>query len=61
MAAGDVVIAPGLTRELIDVLSDRLPGHAPGQKQRLAFLTQRERESLTQRERASSPSASAKC
>ncbi|WP_328222248.1 response regulator transcription factor [Streptomyces sp. NBC_00104] len=53
VAAGDVVIAPGLTRELIDVLSDRLPGHAPGQKQRLAFLTQRERESLTQRERAS--------
>ncbi|MFE9445293.1 response regulator [Streptomyces sp. NPDC006602] len=49
VAAGDVVIAPGLTRELIDAFSDRLPGRAPGQKRQLAFLTQR--EPLTQRER----------
>ncbi|MEV0643217.1 response regulator transcription factor [Streptomyces sp. NPDC050619] len=51
VAAGDVVIAPGLTRELIDVFSDRLPGRTPGQKRQIAFLPQRERESLTQRER----------
>ncbi|MER5227609.1 response regulator transcription factor [Streptomyces flaveus] len=51
VAAGDVVIAPGLTRELIDVFSGRRPGRAPGQNRQLAFLPQRERESLTQRER----------
>ncbi|PAZ14567.1 DNA-binding response regulator [Streptomyces sp. SA15] len=51
VAAGDVVIALGPTRELIDVFSDRLPGRTPGQNRQLAFLTQRRHESLTQRER----------
>jgi DNA-binding NarL/FixJ family response regulator len=53
VAAGDVVIAPGLTRELIDVYSNRLPTRTPGQNRQLSSLTQRERESLTQRERES--------
>ncbi len=51
VAAGDVVIPPGLTREFMDVFSDRLPGRAPGSKRQLAFLTQRQHASLTQRER----------
>ncbi|MFB6981566.1 response regulator [Streptomyces scopuliridis] len=46
VASGDAVIAPGLTRKLIDTFSDRLPGHTPEQEQRLAALTQREREVL---------------
>jgi DNA-binding NarL/FixJ family response regulator len=47
VAAGDAVIAPGLTRKLIDAFSDRLPGSTPEQERRLADLTQREREVLT--------------
>ncbi|RMB87025.1 response regulator transcription factor [Streptomyces shenzhenensis] len=47
VAAGDAVISPGLTRKLIDTFSDRLPGHSPQQQQRLAHLSDREREVLT--------------
>jgi DNA-binding NarL/FixJ family response regulator len=47
VAAGDAVISPGLTRQLIDAFSDRFPGHSPQQQRRLADLTQREREVLT--------------
>ncbi|MGC0373010.1 response regulator [Streptomyces sp. SAI-229] len=47
VAAGDAVISPGLTRKLIDTFSDRLPGRSPQQENRLAGLTQREREVLT--------------
>ncbi|MGW0869673.1 response regulator [Streptomyces sp. NPDC002740] len=47
VAAGDAVISPGLTRKLIDTFGDRLPGHSPQREQRLAGLTQREREVLT--------------
>ena len=47
VAAGDAVIAPGLTRKLIDAFSDRLPGHSPQQLHRLGDLTEREREVLT--------------
>ncbi|MCX5335991.1 MULTISPECIES: response regulator transcription factor [unclassified Streptomyces] len=51
VAAGDLVIAPGLTRELIDDCPDRLPGRAPDPKRQLAFLPRGRHESLTQRER----------
>ena len=47
VAAGDAVSSPGLTRKLIDTVSDRLPGHTPQQQRRLDDLTQREREVLT--------------
>lgn len=46
MAAGDVVIAPGLTRELIDVFPSRRPGRAPGQNRQLVFLPQRESQTI---------------
>ncbi|QYX81871.1 response regulator [Streptomyces akebiae] len=51
VAAGDVVIAPSLTRQLIDTFPDRLPGRAPGHQRQPAFLTRREHGSLTRRER----------
>ncbi|MEU1519604.1 response regulator transcription factor [Streptomyces sp. NPDC005811] len=47
VASGDAVISPGLTRKLIDVFSDRLPGRSPQRQSRLADLTEREREVLT--------------
>ncbi|MGW0941441.1 response regulator [Streptomyces sp. NPDC002623] len=47
VAAGDAVIAPGLTRRLLDSFTDRLPGRTPDQERQLSSLTQREREVLT--------------
>ncbi|WP_155059433.1 response regulator [Streptomyces blattellae] len=47
VAAGDAVIAPGLTRKLIDAFTDRMPGQTPEQERRLTALTEREREVLT--------------
>ncbi|WP_420031898.1 response regulator [Streptomyces sp. cg28] len=47
VAAGDAVIAPGLTRKLLDAFSDRIPGRSAEQEARLAALTDREREVLT--------------
>ncbi|MET8475591.1 response regulator transcription factor [Streptomyces sp. NPDC006422] len=51
VASGDAVVAPSLTRRLLDTYADRLP--APGESTdpahdpRLAQLTEREREILT--------------
>ncbi|GAA2121370.1 response regulator transcription factor [Streptomyces synnematoformans] len=51
VAAGDAVIAPGLTRRLLDAFADRMPGPAgpttAEQERLLAALTDREREVLT--------------
>ncbi|MFE6485568.1 response regulator [Streptomyces sp. NPDC088747] len=47
VAAGDAVIAPGLTRKLIDAYTHQLPGATAEQQRRLADLTQREAEVLT--------------
>ncbi|MYT75149.1 MULTISPECIES: response regulator transcription factor [unclassified Streptomyces] len=47
VAAGDAVIAPGLTRKLLDAFADRIPGRSAEQEARLAALTDREREVLT--------------
>ncbi|MFL4907718.1 response regulator [Streptomyces sp. MMS24-I2-30] len=47
VAAGDAVIAPGLTRKLIDAFTERMPGQTPDQERRLAALTERECEVLT--------------
>ncbi|MFE4818121.1 response regulator [Streptomyces sp. NPDC056704] len=47
VAAGDAVIAPGLTRKLIDAYTERRPGHTVEQERRLDALTDREREVLT--------------
>ncbi|MCX4909207.1 response regulator transcription factor [Streptomyces sp. NBC_00878] len=47
VASGDAVIAPGLTRKLIDAFSSHLPGQTPAQQRQLAALTAREREVLT--------------
>jgi DNA-binding NarL/FixJ family response regulator len=47
VAAGDSVIAPSLTRRLLETFADRLPGQTPEQQRQLAELTQREREVLT--------------
>ncbi|MEU9272630.1 response regulator transcription factor [Streptomyces sp. NPDC048251] len=47
VAAGDAVIAPGLTRKLIDTFTKHLAGRTPEQEQRLATLSRREREVLT--------------
>ncbi|MFD4998898.1 response regulator [Streptomyces buecherae] len=56
VASGDAVVAPGLTRRLLDAYADRLPtpGAGPGGSRadgaldpRLAALTEREREILT--------------
>ncbi|MFD5029280.1 response regulator [Streptomyces sp. NPDC058220] len=51
VAAGDAVIAPGLTRRLLDAYSHHLPSHSPDPStphddQRLRSLTNREREIL---------------
>ncbi|WP_328353588.1 response regulator transcription factor [Streptomyces sp. NBC_00445] len=46
VAAGDAVISPSLTRKLIHAFADRLPGGSLAKDQRLAELTQREREVL---------------
>ncbi|MFJ4716395.1 response regulator [Streptomyces sp. NPDC088785] len=47
VAGGDAVIAPGLTRKLLDAFADRIPGRSAEQEARLAALTDREREVLT--------------
>jgi DNA-binding NarL/FixJ family response regulator len=47
VASGDAVIAPGLTRRLLEAFADRLPGQTPDQQRQLAALTQREVEVLT--------------
>jgi DNA-binding NarL/FixJ family response regulator len=47
VAAGDAVIAPGLTRRLLDAFADRMPGRTVEQERRLDALTEREREVLT--------------
>ncbi|GGS25320.1 DNA-binding response regulator [Streptomyces humidus] len=47
VAAGDAVVAPGLTRKLIDAFAHRLPGRNPDQDARVAALTDRERDVLT--------------
>ncbi|WP_181786322.1 response regulator [Streptomyces phytophilus] len=47
VAAGDAVIAPGLTRRLLDAFADRMPGPTTHEQERLlAALTDREREVL---------------
>jgi DNA-binding NarL/FixJ family response regulator len=52
VAAGDAVVAPSVTRRLLDKVADRLPdpgGRAePGPDERLSRLTDREIEVLTQ-------------
>ncbi|TVT24364.1 response regulator transcription factor [Amycolatopsis acidiphila] len=51
VAAGDAVVAPSVTRRLLDAMADQLPdpGHPErGQDPRLARLTEREVEVLTQ-------------
>jgi DNA-binding NarL/FixJ family response regulator len=52
VAAGDAVVAPSVTRRLLDKVADRLPdpgGRAePGPDERLSRLTDREVEVLTQ-------------
>ncbi|WP_306321529.1 MULTISPECIES: response regulator transcription factor [unclassified Streptomyces] len=51
VASGDAVVAPSLTRRLLDTYADRLPAPGeptdPTQDPRLAHLTEREREILT--------------
>ncbi|MFE2093469.1 response regulator [Streptomyces sp. NPDC059460] len=47
VASGDSVIAPGLTRKLIDAFTDRMRSQNPDQERQLAALTEREREVLT--------------
>ncbi|MFG3252573.1 response regulator [Streptomyces sp. NPDC048172] len=50
VAGGDAVVAPALTRRLLDAFAERLPapGAGPsGEDPRLAALTEREREVLT--------------
>ena len=50
VASGDAVIAPGLTRRLLDAYAQHLPARGPGQDPsddpRLKALTEREREIL---------------
>jgi DNA-binding NarL/FixJ family response regulator len=52
VAAGDAIIAPALTRRLLDAYVHRLPGHPqsqhtlPDDDPRLRTLTEREREIL---------------
>ncbi|MEU0029483.1 response regulator transcription factor [Streptomyces sp. NPDC006335] len=46
VAAGDAVIAPGLTRKLLDVFSQKISHRSRDQERRLASLTDREREVL---------------
>ncbi|MGW1013349.1 response regulator [Streptomyces termitum] len=51
VAAGDAVVAPSLTRRLLDTYAHHLPASAsapvPGEDPRLSSLTNREREILT--------------
>ncbi|MET7452118.1 response regulator transcription factor [Streptomyces sp. NPDC005574] len=47
VAAGNAVIPPGLTRELIDVVRRQGPAPTTGQELRLGSLTGRERDVLT--------------
>jgi DNA-binding NarL/FixJ family response regulator len=47
VAAGDVVISPGLTRDLIDAVRSRRPADVPERAHRLGSLTERERDVLT--------------
>ncbi|MGW1507159.1 response regulator [Streptomyces mirabilis] len=47
VASGDSVIAPGLTRKLIDAFTERMRSQSPDQERRLSALTEREREVLT--------------
>lgn len=52
MATGDAVVAPSLTRRLLDAYVKHLPadgsqGGAPVMDERIAALTEREREILT--------------
>jgi len=46
VAAGDAVIAPALTRRLLDEFAHHLGGGAPAADPRLGTLTDREREIL---------------
>lgn len=52
VASGDAVVAPSVTRRLLNAMADRLPDPAgrcqPGRDDRLARLTERELEVLTQ-------------
>nr|WSY50846.1 response regulator transcription factor [Streptomyces sp. NBC_00886] len=47
VAGGDAVVAPAMTRRLLEVFTTYLPLRGPGEDPRLAGLTQREREVLT--------------
>jgi DNA-binding NarL/FixJ family response regulator len=47
VAGGDAVVAPAMTRRLLEVFTTHLPLRGPGEDPRLAGLTQREREVLT--------------
>jgi DNA-binding NarL/FixJ family response regulator len=52
VAAGDAVLAPTLTRRLLDTYAERLPdlraGGQPGAQAAISVLTEREREILTE-------------
>jgi len=47
VAGGDAVVAPAMTRRLLEVFTTYLPLRGPGEDPRLTGLTQREREVLT--------------
>ena len=47
VAGGDAVVAPAMTRRLLEVFTTYLPLRGPGEDPRLSGLTQREREVLT--------------
>jgi DNA-binding NarL/FixJ family response regulator len=46
VAAGDAVLAPAVTRQLLDQVGRRLPGALPREAAALATLTERERQVL---------------
>jgi DNA-binding NarL/FixJ family response regulator len=46
VARGEAIVAPRVTRRLLDRFADRLPSAAPGDADRLPGLTEREREVL---------------
>ncbi|ADB31416.1 two component transcriptional regulator, LuxR family [Kribbella flavida DSM 17836] len=48
VAAGDAVVAPRVTRRLLDAFAARLPGAAPDPDPRIGQLTDREREVLVE-------------
>ncbi len=56
VAAGDAVVAPGITRRLIEAFADHLPGAATPPDPRLAELTNRERDVLVELARGRSNS-----